>query len=170
MELTISETRIIIDVLEFKFAHLQEEQAKLDDSHQDKIAELSNDMYEFNYHRPGSLDEAKQLLSANSDAKVLAGGMTLLPYRIAAQAMQEVFLGDVDQVEVNCKGANYLVDRGRAQARDQPDQFLAFEFAVAFTQPDETGAQRLDRVKHFRAFMLEQNVAYQLAQQLDARA
>jgi hypothetical protein len=45
MELTISETRIIIDALEFKFAHLQEEQAKLDDSQQDMIAELSNDMY-----------------------------------------------------------------------------------------------------------------------------
>ena len=36
-------------------------------------------MYEFNYHRPASLAEAKQILAANGEAKVLAGGMTLLP-------------------------------------------------------------------------------------------
>ncbi len=36
-------------------------------------------MYEFNYHRPASLDEAKQILSGNEEAKFLAGGMTLLP-------------------------------------------------------------------------------------------
>lgn len=36
-------------------------------------------MYEFNYHRPGSLDEAKQILAANAEAKIVAGGMTLLP-------------------------------------------------------------------------------------------
>ena len=36
-------------------------------------------MYEFNYHRPASIDEAKTLLSGNEDAKLLAGGMTLLP-------------------------------------------------------------------------------------------
>jgi hypothetical protein len=45
MELTIPEIRIIIDALRFNLVHLQEEQAKLDDSQQDKIAELSNDMY-----------------------------------------------------------------------------------------------------------------------------
>ena len=36
-------------------------------------------MYEFNYHRPASLDEAKQILSGNDEAKLLGGGMTLLP-------------------------------------------------------------------------------------------
>lgn len=36
-------------------------------------------MYEFNYHRPTSLDEAKKLLSNNEDAKFIAGGMTMLP-------------------------------------------------------------------------------------------
>lgn len=36
-------------------------------------------MYEFNYHRPSSLDEAKEILGANAEAKLLAGGMTLLP-------------------------------------------------------------------------------------------
>ena len=36
-------------------------------------------MYEFNYHRPASLDEARQILASNDEAKLLAGGMTLLP-------------------------------------------------------------------------------------------
>lgn len=36
-------------------------------------------MYAFNYHRPASLDEAVALLAANGDAKLMAGGQTLLP-------------------------------------------------------------------------------------------
>lgn len=36
-------------------------------------------MYDFNYHRPASIDEAKKILASSDDAKVLAGGMTLLP-------------------------------------------------------------------------------------------
>ncbi|MDH4049166.1 MAG: xanthine dehydrogenase family protein subunit M [Gammaproteobacteria bacterium] len=36
-------------------------------------------MYEFNYHRPGTLEEAKKMLSASEDPKIIAGGMTLLP-------------------------------------------------------------------------------------------
>lgn len=36
-------------------------------------------MYEFNYHRPTSVEEVKQLLGENDEAKILAGGMTLLP-------------------------------------------------------------------------------------------
>jgi carbon-monoxide dehydrogenase medium subunit len=36
-------------------------------------------MYEFNYHKPTSLDEVAGLLAANEDAKLVAGGMTLVP-------------------------------------------------------------------------------------------
>ena len=36
-------------------------------------------MYEFQYHRPASLDEAKKILAGNEEAKIVAGGMTLLP-------------------------------------------------------------------------------------------
>ncbi len=36
-------------------------------------------MHNFDYHRPQSLDEALQLLGALPDAKVLAGGHSLLP-------------------------------------------------------------------------------------------
>jgi carbon-monoxide dehydrogenase medium subunit len=36
-------------------------------------------MYDFNYHRPATLDEAKEILAGNDEAKLVAGGMTLLP-------------------------------------------------------------------------------------------
>src|SRR6516225_9311580 len=36
-------------------------------------------MYEFNYHKPTSLDEIANLLGAHEEAKLVAGGMTLIP-------------------------------------------------------------------------------------------
>ncbi len=36
-------------------------------------------MYAFNYHRPSTVDEAAALLAKNGDAKLMAGGQTLLP-------------------------------------------------------------------------------------------
>lgn len=36
-------------------------------------------MYEFNYQKPGSLDDAVKTLSAAEDGKFVAGGMTLIP-------------------------------------------------------------------------------------------
>ena len=36
-------------------------------------------MHNFNYHRPGSVEEAAQILSAASDGTLMSGGMTLLP-------------------------------------------------------------------------------------------
>src|SRR5260370_13251445 len=36
-------------------------------------------MYEFKYHRPGTVRQAANLLVKNEDAKVIAGGHTLLP-------------------------------------------------------------------------------------------
>src|SRR3979490_2620380 len=36
-------------------------------------------MYEFKYHRPATVREAANLLIKNEDAKVIAGGHTLLP-------------------------------------------------------------------------------------------
>ena len=36
-------------------------------------------MYEFTYHKPASLDEVASLLGANEEAKLVAGGMTLIP-------------------------------------------------------------------------------------------
>ena len=45
MRLNTYEIRIIIDALEFKLSQMKKNQDKLDDSEQDKIAELSNDIY-----------------------------------------------------------------------------------------------------------------------------
>jgi aerobic carbon-monoxide dehydrogenase medium subunit len=36
-------------------------------------------MYDFNYHRPASVALAREILDANDEAMLLAGGMTLLP-------------------------------------------------------------------------------------------
>jgi len=36
-------------------------------------------MYEFKYHRPGTVRQAANLLAKNEDAKVIAGGHTLIP-------------------------------------------------------------------------------------------
>ena len=36
-------------------------------------------MYEFNYQRPGSVDEAASALGSADDGKIVAGGMTLIP-------------------------------------------------------------------------------------------
>jgi carbon-monoxide dehydrogenase medium subunit len=36
-------------------------------------------MYEFEFHRPKSVAEARQIIAENEDAKIIAGGMTLLP-------------------------------------------------------------------------------------------
>ncbi len=36
-------------------------------------------MYEFTYHKPASLDEVANLLAADEEAKLVAGGMTLIP-------------------------------------------------------------------------------------------
>src|SRR5215472_2495767 len=36
-------------------------------------------MYEFKYHRPGTVRQAANLLAKNEDAKVIAGGHTRVP-------------------------------------------------------------------------------------------
>src|SRR5687768_7445870 len=38
-----------------------------------------NNMYAFEYHRPTSLGDAVSLVSGNDDAKIIAGGQTLIP-------------------------------------------------------------------------------------------
>jgi carbon-monoxide dehydrogenase medium subunit len=55
-------------------------------------------MYEFNYHRPASLDEAAKTAADAEDRKLLAGGMTLIPsmkLRLASPS-DLVDLGGVD--------------------------------------------------------------------------
>lgn len=57
-------------------------------------------MYDFEYHRAGSVEEAAERLGANSEAKVLAGGMTLLPTMKLRLAQPDVLvdLGGVEEL------------------------------------------------------------------------
>ena len=57
-------------------------------------------MYQFQYHRPNSIDEARQLLAQNEEAKLLAGGMTLLPTmkQRLAQPSDLVDLSGIDAI------------------------------------------------------------------------
>ncbi len=57
-------------------------------------------MYDFEYHRAGSLDDAVERLGASAEAKVLAGGMTLLPTMKLRLAQPEtlVDLGGLEEL------------------------------------------------------------------------
>ena len=66
-------------------------------------------MYSFNYHRPASLDEAKQILATNADAKLLAGGMTLLP-TMKLRLAQPTDLVDLSGID----GLDAITDTGSA--------------------------------------------------------
>ena len=69
-------------------------------------------MYEFNYHKPASLDEAKSLLENNEEAKIVAGGMTLLPtmkMRLAAPS-DLVDLSDIGELAgISEDGGNIVI-------------------------------------------------------------
>lgn len=69
-------------------------------------------MYEFEYHKPSSLDEAARLLSQNEDATLVAGGMTLLPtmkQRLASPSAV-IDLGGIGELKgVREEGGNVVV-------------------------------------------------------------
>ena len=70
-------------------------------------------MYEFKYHRPTSLDEVGKLLAGNDEAKIIAGGMTLLPtmkMRLA-QPSDLVDLGAIDGLS-NIKDTGDAIEIG----------------------------------------------------------
>ena len=67
-------------------------------------------MYDFEYHRAGSVDEAAERLGDSPEAKVLAGGMTLLPTMKLRLAQPEalVDLGGVAELR-GVSGADPVV-------------------------------------------------------------
>tara|TARA_R110002072_G_scaffold11668_13_gene52334 strand:- start:1860 stop:2651 length:792 start_codon:yes stop_codon:yes gene_type:complete len=68
-------------------------------------------MYNFNYHRPSSADEAVQAVSSAEEGKFLAGGMTLLPtmkQRLAAPS-DLVDLAGIAALKGVTDGGDYLV-------------------------------------------------------------
>lgn len=69
-------------------------------------------MYQFDYHRPKNLDQAKSLLGGQEDPKLLAGGQTLLPtmkQRLAAPS-DLVDLQDVDGLSgITVEGGRVII-------------------------------------------------------------
>jgi carbon-monoxide dehydrogenase medium subunit len=69
-------------------------------------------MYEFKYHRPGTVRQAANLLAKNEDAKLIAGGHTLVPVmkqRLAAppHIIDLSHIEGLDGIEV--KGRNLVI-------------------------------------------------------------
>ena len=76
-------------------------------------------MYQTSYHRPTSLAEAASLLASAEDAKLLAGGMTLIPtmkQRLAAPA-NLVDLGRIAELKgITAAGGKLTVGAGTTHA------------------------------------------------------
>ena len=68
-------------------------------------------MYAFDYHRPASLTEAGSLLGAKEDAKLLAGGMTLIPTmkQRLANPRNLIDLGRIGDLKGIAQSGNMLV-------------------------------------------------------------
>jgi len=66
-------------------------------------------MYEFKYHRPGTVRQAANILAKNEDAKLIAGGHTLLPV-MKQRLASPPHLVDLSHVE----GLDAIEIKGRA--------------------------------------------------------
>jgi aerobic carbon-monoxide dehydrogenase medium subunit len=66
-------------------------------------------MYEFKYHRPGTVRQAANLLAKNEDSKVIAGGHTLVPV-MKQRLASPPHLVDLSHIE----GLNEIEMKGRA--------------------------------------------------------
>ena len=66
-------------------------------------------MYPFNYHRPASVRKAATILAKEEDAKILAGGHTLLP------TMKQRLASPSDLVDLSAiEGLSGISDNGDA--------------------------------------------------------
>ena len=66
-------------------------------------------MYEFKYHRPGTVRQAANLLTKNEDAKLIAGGHTLIPV-MKQRLASPPHLVDLSHIE----GLNTIEMKGRS--------------------------------------------------------
>ena len=68
-------------------------------------------MYDFNYHRPKSLADAAKLLGGSEEAKLVAGGMTLIPTlkQRLAQPSDLIDLGGIGELKGIKREGNALV-------------------------------------------------------------
>ncbi len=69
-------------------------------------------MYEFKYHRPGTVRQAANLLTKNEDAKLIAGGHTLVPV-MKQRLASPPHLVDLSHIEglngIEMKGRNLVI-------------------------------------------------------------
>lgn len=69
-------------------------------------------MYEFKYHRPGTVRQAANLLAKNEDAKLIAGGHTLVPV-MKQRLASPPHLVDLSHIEgldgIEMKGRNLVI-------------------------------------------------------------
>ncbi len=75
-------------------------------------------MYDFNYHKPGSLDEAQNILEQAKDGTVLAGGQTLIPTlkQRLAQPSDVIDLAGLDNVGIKVSGDTVIIKAGTTHA------------------------------------------------------
>jgi carbon-monoxide dehydrogenase medium subunit len=96
-------------------------------------------MYEFKYHRPATVRQAGNLLLKNEDAKLIAGGHTLVPV-MKQRLASPPHLVDLSHIEgldgIEMKGRS-LVIGATAQTRDRCD--------VADRRRSHSGAGRTRR-------------------------
>ena len=68
-------------------------------------------MYEFHYHKATSITEVKDKISSLDDAKIMAGGMTLIPtmkQRLAAPS-DIIDLSDINELKGISKEKNFII-------------------------------------------------------------
>lgn len=75
-------------------------------------------MYDFNYHRPGSIKDAQDLLKNADDGSYVAGGMTLVPtlkQRLASPS-DLIDLGGLGNSGISVSGNNVTIKAGTCHA------------------------------------------------------
>ncbi|MGH3316381.1 MAG: FAD binding domain-containing protein, partial [Nocardioidaceae bacterium] len=106
----------------------------------------------FDYHAPTSLDEALRLLGSSDDAKVLAGGQSLIPVMRLRLAAPEtvVDLGKIDQLRGIREEGDVLVIGAMTPHADVATDPLVHEHARVLAEAAKTVAD--PQVRHRGTF------------------
>ncbi len=96
-------------------------------------------MYEFKYHRPATVRQAANLLVKNEDAKVIAGGHTLVPV-MKQRLASPPHLVDLSHIEgldgIEMKGRSLVIGAHRqARRRSRPRPSSAKPFRRSPNSP-----------------------------------
>ena len=106
-------------------------------------------MYEFKYHRPATVRQAANLLVKNEDAKVIAGGHTLVPF-MKQRLASPPHLVDLSHIEGLANGDTLhpmqqaFMDHHGLQCGFCTPGFLMLAVGVLEREPDISDADLLD--------------------------